>query len=248
MRCLKRGLRSAFLGMVGFSFVLPVHALYTSEMPEKLQTTVQEPRERRISLKLPLEQPMFHWVFSSREGFLAGRLVLRIKRNDELNEIVIFENGKLSKGWAPMPFPSKAAKTGIYFGFLSSRAYATAPGDKLELELTVVKDLPGIGALQAGTLPAGTYRSKGAYSGLIDEYDATEMLKGLEQVGKVDARGREEVVAKVREMYEHKAFLQSWKPQWPLTITADQGWLPPEQAATTKAMMQKVKAEQKNAP
>jgi len=41
-------------------------------------------------------------------------------------------------------------------------------------------------------------------------------------------------------MYEHKAFLESWKDQWPLKITSDEGWLPDERASAVKAMLEKL--------
>ncbi len=121
-------------------------ALRMTEMPENLQTKIQEPRERAISLKLPLLQPDFHWTFMSREDFLSGKPILRILRKGKLNEIIIFEGGQFSDGWEAMPLAQDPNKGEIYFGFISTRTYLTAPGDKLELELTVTKDLPGIGA------------------------------------------------------------------------------------------------------
>jgi len=128
----------------------------------------------------------------------------------------------------------------IYFGFISTRTYLTAPGDKLELELTVTKDLPGIGALQTGTLPAGKYKSRGTYSGLIDEYDATLLARELAKEGKKSPSEQETLLNKIREMYGHKAFLETWKDQWPLIITSEKGWLPREKAAKLRNMWEKL--------
>ena len=224
---------------VTFVLVVPVFSLYMTDMSQNMQTKVKEPRERAISLKLPLLQPRFHWTFMSREDFLSGKLVLRIIREGQSNEIVIFENGKLSDGWEAMPITGPR-KGEIYFGFISTRKYLTAPGDKLELELTVTKDLAGIGAVQTGILPAGKYKSRGTYLGLIDEYDTTLLANELAKEGKKSPSEQETLLNKIREMCEHKAFLESWKDQWPLIITSEKGWLPREKAAELRNMREKL--------
>jgi hypothetical protein len=224
---------------------VPVFALRMTDMPENIQTKIKEPRERTISLKLPLLQPTFHWTFMSREDFLSGKLLLRIIRDGQVSEIVIFEKGQFTDGWEAMPLPSTPGRGEIYFGFISTQKYLTAPGDKLELELTVTKDLAGIGAIETGILPAGKYTSKGIYSGLIDEYDTTLLAKELAKEGKMPAKEQQALLDKLRSAYEYKAFLESWEDQWPLKITSQKGWLPDEQAAAHKAMLEKlnVKAE-----
>lgn len=227
---------------------VPVFALHMTEMPANIQTKATEARERTISLKLPLLQPAFHWTFMSREDLLSGKLLLRISRNGQANEIVIFESGKFSDGWEAMPLPPAPERGEIYFGFVSTREYLTAPGDELQLELTVAKDLPGIGALQTGILPAGKYTSTGSYSGLIDEYDITFLAGQLASEGKVPSAEQELLLDKVRAMCEHKAFLESWKEQWPLKITGDTGWLPAEQAAGFKARLGNVDSEAAPSP
>lgn len=63
----------------------------TPKMPAEMQTKVSEPIARRISVKLPLAQPRWHWTFRSRGDFLAGKLVLRIRRANDTQELVIFE-------------------------------------------------------------------------------------------------------------------------------------------------------------
>ena len=211
-----------------------VNALHMTKMPANLQTTIAEPQMRKISLKLPLQQPMFHWTFISKEEFLAGKLVLRITRKDQTVEIINFENKKLSDGWELIEFKlpgiSKAGE--CYFGIQSSKKYATAPNDKLEIELHVKKDLKGIGALQTGILPAGIYKSRGTYSGLVDKYKVPDRLKK-----------RPEILDKLRKTYEFKAFLENWKQQWKLKITDDVGWLSPEQRQKLQQLQKRLKEE-----
>jgi hypothetical protein len=209
-----------------------VNALYMSKKGGDLQTTTTGPQMRKISLKLPLKQPMFHWTFMNKEDFLAGKLVLRIKRGDEISEIKIFENGEILKGWKAMPFENPKAGE-IYFAFESSQKYTTEPNDILEIELHAVKDLDGIGALQTGVLPKGIYKAQGTYSMLIDNYKLPE---GVKEIPK-------ETLAKLREMYEFKAFLENWKQQWNLIITGDDGWLPPEKRKSLENLEEKIKQE-----
>lgn len=225
---------------VTFVLAVPVFSLRMTDMSQDMQTKVEEPQERVISLKLPLLQPIFHWTFMSREDFLSGKLLLRIMRDSQSNEIVIFEKGQFSDGWEAMPLPPGANNKGeIYFGFISTRKYLTAPGDKLELELTVTKDLPGIGAYQTGILMAGKYKSRGAYSGLTDEYDTTLLAQKLAEEGKKTPAEQEELLDKIRQIYRYKAFLESWINQWPLKITSEKGWLPDKEAAAYKAVLEK---------
>lgn len=233
---------------VTFLLAIPVFSLRMTDVPQNIQTKVQEPRERAISLKLPLLQPTFHWTFMSRADFLSGKLILRIVRNSQSSEIVIFENGKFTDGWEAMPLPTAPGKGEIYFGFTSTRTYLTAPGDKLELELTVTKDLPGIGSLQTGILPAGKYKSRGTYSGLIDEYDTTFLAKELAKEGKRSLEEQQALLNKLRAMYEYKAFLESWTDQWPLKITGEKGWLPDKKASAYKAMLEERKLNVKAEP
>jgi hypothetical protein len=203
-----------------------------TEMPKTLQTTNAEPRMRTLSLKLPLRQPEFHWTFMSREALLKGKLVLRIARSGKTNEIVIFESGQMGSAWEPVSLPNPQAGE-IYFGFKSSKKYATAPNDRLELELQVKQDLSGIGPVQKGVLPAGTYKARGTYSGLLDEYKLSDQLK----------EAPKETISKLRKAYEFCAFLENWQEQWDLRITSDEGWLAPEQAQQYKQMREKMPKE-----
>lgn len=226
---------------------VPAFSLRMTDMSQDIQTKVKEPQERAISLKLPLLQPIFHWTFMSREDLLSGKLLLRIIRDGQSSEIVIFEKGQLSDGWEAMPLPEGANNKGeIYFGFISTRKYLTAPADKLELELTVTKDLPGIGALQTGTLSAGKHISKGTYSGLTDEYDTTLLAKELAKEGKKTPTEQKELLDKIRQTYSHKAFLESWVSQWPLKITSEKGWLTDKEASVYKAILEKFDVKAKS--
>jgi len=210
------------------------YGLRMTQMPEALQTKDIQPIERSISLKLPLLQPVFHWRFLSTEDLLAGKLVLHIRRDGETSSIIIFENGKFLDGWIPATPPSKDGA--IYFGFQSRKKYLTAPGDEIEIELTVKKDLDGIGSLHTGVLPAGKYKSKGAYSGLIDEYN-TDHLDGDKMT--------KEMIEKVRSTYEYKAFLENWQQQWPLKITSDKGWMEEGKRAAFKKQLKEMEKADK---
>ena len=218
-----------------------VFALRITNVSENIQTKIKDPFERTISLKLPLLQPAFHWTFMSREDFLSGKLLLRIIRDEKVNEIIIFENGKFADGWEAMPLPQASGRGEIYFGFISTRKYLTAPGDEVELELTVIKDLPGIGATETGILPIGNYASKGTYSSLIDEYNTTPLAKELAKEGKMSPEEQQVLLNKLRTMCEYKAFLESWTDQWPLNITEKKGWLSDEQRVMLKKLDVKVK-------
>ena len=209
-------------------------ALRMTKMPKELQTTTIEPRMRTISLKLPLRQPVFHWTFQSKKDLLAGKLVLLINRNEKTTEIVIFENGIVSEGWEPITLPASPKAGEVYFGFQSSKKYATASNDKLTVELYVKEDLDGIGPLETGILPAGTYKAQGTYSGLLDEYNVPDQLKDVPK----------ETLDKLRKAYEFKAFLENWKSQWTLKITGDKGWLPDKQRQQMKSMLKQLQKKE----
>ena len=209
------------------------YGLRMSKMPEESQSKFAVPRERAIYLKLPILQPVFHWTFRSKRDFLSGKLTLQITGAGRSTTITIFENGRISEGWEAIgqEFPKGGE---IYFGFQSSVKYATASGDRLKIELHAKKDLEGIGAMQAGILPAGIYTAEGAYSGLIDEYEVPPNFpKDLP----------EETIAKLRENAEFRAFLENWEAQWPLQITGDTGWLSPDQRIGMERMLERLKEE-----
>lgn len=214
-----------------------------------LQTKVAEPVARHIYLKLPLQHVRFHWRFMSREDLLSGKLVLRVRRGDLTNEIVIFENGAFAPGWKAMG-ASEPGK--IYFGFRSTTTFLTALDDELEVELLVLKDLAGIGALQTGVLAAGTYRAKGTYFNLIDEDDAqpmsaAQLIDSLTEQGVT--RDEAEVIAQMMqgvslamrmnaEAFSSIAGTGCWENLWPLKITSNEGWASPEQVAFHERMLE----------
>jgi hypothetical protein len=82
------------------------------------------------------------------------------------------------------------------------------------LELLVKQDLNGIGPDQRGILPAGSYKARGTYSGLLDEFKVPDQIKAAP----------EETISKLREAYDFAAFLENWQDQWDLRITGEDGW------------------------
>ena len=200
-------------------------------MPEEIQTKIMEPRERSIYFKLPLLQPIFHWKFNSRNDFLSGKLVLRIIRNENTDEITIFEGGNMTDGWESIGIPPALPQGEIYFGFQSTKKYLTAPGDLLQIELKVTKDLDGIGGVETGILPAGTYLSKGRYSGLIDMM--MPIMDGKETFFNFMTEDQRDTV---RGQFEYKAWVDNWDERWSLKITSNKGWLSEEQRISTEKM------------
>ena len=236
-----RHLSLAVICIMSFAWIIimatasSVYALLVTEIPKDLQTTVSEPQKRFINLVLPLLQPDFHWVFLNKEDYLAGKLILRIKRGDKITAITIFENGKITEGWKPTA--NNINTGGIYFGFESSIKYETAPDDTLEIELHVIKDLTGIGSIHTGILSKGIYKSRGTYSALIDNYKVPDSYKGLPK----------ETLDNFKKVYDFKALLGNWTPQWKLKITGDDGWTPPEQRKRIENIMKQLESEKKAA-
>ncbi|MFC1764606.1 sigma-70 family RNA polymerase sigma factor [Planctomycetota bacterium] len=214
-----------------------VHARkYSRRAMDKLVKTTQtspEPRQRKLRVQLPLPTSMMQWTFYSRKDFLAGSLLVRITRANQVKEFVVFKNGILSDGWEPVPFPVPNAGE-IYIGFQSSGKIWTATGDRLEIELHAVKDLDGIGELQTGILPAGIYHAAGTYALLMDEGDVPEAFQSMPQ----------EVVEKMREQMSFLAVTGIWETTWPLEITNDQGWLEGEQRESHIKMMERLKSQE----
>lgn len=170
---------------------------------------------RHLYLKLPLEQPRFHWRFESSAEFLSGKLTLRMIRDDSVTELIIFDDGVISEGWQTIGEDRGGT---IYFGFRSTDTYVTAPSDSLEIELEVLQDLEGEGQLYTGILPAGSYSSAGSYSGLNNR----PWMKN--------------------EDYVPWAFMQCWRELWPLVITSNDGWLGAEAAAQVRAPRKRIGA------
>ncbi|MBN2590748.1 MAG: carboxypeptidase regulatory-like domain-containing protein [Sedimentisphaerales bacterium] len=208
---------------------------------EIFQTKINEPQERIISLKLPLTKPYLNWTFMSKEDFLSGKLVLHITRGNETQEMVIFDNGQLSDEWKENN-EQQIQGGEIYFGFISAKKHLTAQGDKLKLELIVKKDLPGIGELQSGILPVGTYKTEGTYSALLDEYDS-QIKEQLSKNGEITEQ-QQKALDIMKSHYNNKAFMDSWQEQWPVKITSEKGWLPEEQAVTLKVTLKQLETLQ----
>ncbi|MCP4451465.1 MAG: carboxypeptidase regulatory-like domain-containing protein, partial [Planctomycetes bacterium] len=198
-------------------------------MDQFVQTTQSslELRPRFLTVQLPLLGPLLQWTFNSRTDFLSGELLVRITHADQVDEYVIFEDGVLSAGWEPMPFPQPGAGE-IYFGFQSQQKVLTASGDFLEIELRVVKDLDGIGNLQTGILRAGLYQTQGTYALVMDEGQVPEAFQSMPQ----------EVVDKIREGMSFRAVTGDWQSYWPLEITSEQGWLEGAQREQMKGLME----------
>jgi hypothetical protein len=201
-----------------------------------------EPLPRWFHLKLPLERVDHHWRFRSREDFLAGSLTLRIIREGEVRSFQVFSQGVISDSWRIMGEEGEPGE--IYYGFVSQDRFLSAPADSLELELVVVKDLPGWGALIQADLPEGIYVSTGSYTGLTDNNSrawmrAVALSEGL-SVPELEAMPefqafKERMDEQVAES-EFMAGLMCWRQKWPLRITAEEGWLGPERAATARRM------------
>jgi len=190
---------------------------FSRKAVDQLVKTTQlslEPRPRFLGVQLPLLHPLLQWTFHSRADFIAGKLLFRVTRANQVDEFVIFEDGILSEGWEPMPCPQPRAGE-IYFGFQSLYKVVTASGDLLEIELHVVKDLDGIGSLQTGILPTGLYQAQGTYGLLTDEGKVPEVFQSMPK----------EVVDKMREAMSFIATTGNWQTYWPLEITSEQGWL-----------------------
>ncbi len=218
------------------------HGLQLPRPP--LETTIAEPVARHISLKIPLAGIQFHWCFMNRDELLSGKLTLEVRRGDTTNEIVIFEGGSITSGWSTSLSASPCGES-FYFLFFSTTPYLTAPGDELEIELHVLKDLSGIGPNQTGVLAASTYRVKGTYFNLVDEDDAqpmsaAQLIDSLTEQGVT--RDEAEMMAQTlqgvslamrmnAEAFSFIAYTGCWENLWPLKITSNEGWASPEQIA-----------------
>jgi hypothetical protein len=142
----------------------------------------------------------------------------------------------MREGWEAMSVPTRKGAGEIYFGFKSSKKYATAPNDRLELELQVKQDLRGVGPLQSGTLPAGSYTARGTYSMLVDEYRVPKQFKDVPK----------EAVDRLHQMYDFTAGLENWQDQWDLRITSEEGWLSPKEKQQLKGMLEKLREQQES--
>lgn len=222
---------------------LPLTAGVAQEpQAEGVREIPSEPLARRFFLKLPLENIQHHWRFRSREDFLAGSLTLRVIREGQVHSLPVFSRGLISDGWRIMAGEDEEGE--VYFGFSSEERHLSAPDDSLELELVVVKDLPGWGARLQGDLLEGTYLSTGSYSGLTDHSTmiwvaAMAMGEGLsipEMEEMPEFRALRERLKEHVGRNEFMAGLECWRQKWPLRITAEEGWLGPERARVSREM------------
>ncbi|GBC59790.1 hypothetical protein DENIS_0731 [Desulfonema ishimotonii] len=186
------GMAALFLFLMITSASISAYALSA-----EWEDIVKPPAERSVWLKLPLKQPEFHWAFTHKKEFLAGRLTLTINRQNSSQSIVIFENGKLNDSWEEMTDDGMAKNhpDWIYFGFVSVQKYLTSARDRVSIELTVTKDSEGIGAYFGGVLKAGIYKSECRFWVYDDSGNC-----------------------------EPTAYAESWSHQWPLDITEQGGW------------------------
>lgn len=161
----------------------------------------QQKYNRRIYLKLPFLQPEFHWIFTERDKFLKGQLILIISSNEVENKIILFKDGKINKEWQELGCQSNHKNNQIYFGFQSKNEYSVSEIDKVELILKLDNDIKGKGADSTGVLKSGEYESSSQFT-----------LYHLEK-----SSGEKDVYAFLNN--------DDWNVRWKLDITANKGWL-----------------------
>jgi hypothetical protein len=214
-------------GLILLLLVNAAWALKTVYIPVELQTKNIAPVSRKLHVKMPLQQTDTDWVFTNAKDLLAGSLELRIIRNNQIAEnVVIFNQGKFAEGWSAMVPPVPTAPGAIYFGFVSTKPYYTAPSDRVELRLQVVKAVKGIGPQSSGILPQGLYVTSGSYSGLIDNFPLSQ--SALYTMIMQDNLGNEDRRILLNELYHiygNVAFMNAWNNQWQVAITTNSGWL-----------------------
>lgn len=194
-------------------------ALKADLLPKTFQTTNEALTPRTLALKLPIQGIEYHWIFTDPKVLLSGKLILSITHsNGKIDNIIIFNNGKLDPNWTTLQVPAQIK--GMYFEFVSKNQYLTAPNDKLDLALIVKKPLAGVGPCIRGTLQPGTYTSSGIYSGLTDNPDLSKTKIG-QFAAKMSPKARQQLL----QMLNNRAFLQTWYQQWPLQDVTNQGWL-----------------------
>lgn len=124
--------------------------------------------ERELFMKLPLQQPRFHWYFLDEPALLSGSLEIEIRgASGRDTTLTVFRDSQMAPGWSPMSRDER----GIYFGFVSGGKIWTEPRDSLVVTLVVTQDLEGIGAHRKGRLPKGRYRAVASYRHLTGHPD-----------------------------------------------------------------------------
>lgn len=240
----------AMLGVVVLAGVASVRLVYaegaasaTPPVESRMWTKIVEPRDRTLRVGFPLAMGE-SFVFDNSSDVLQGKLTMRIVRQRTrehaaaTEEYTIFEKGKVAEGWriteggtrliyengtsAPA---RRVVISGVENQFFSTERHLTAPDDRLDLELVAVKDLTGKTSLETGYLPAGTYKAKGKYAALTDEFDSASYLAQYVKDGEKPSPGVLDGLAKSRAANEWSAWLTDWDAEWPLKITAKGGWL-----------------------
>jgi hypothetical protein len=130
----------------------------------RYQKAISVLRKRNIYFKLPLRQTEFHWEFTDREAFLAGELRIVINQQDKTQTIPVITRGVIAEGWKPLGKEKDAARSRIYFGFVSSKKFLVSNRDQVEIHLTLPNDVAGIGPDCKGILKAGSYLAKTAFT------------------------------------------------------------------------------------
>jgi len=160
------------------------------------------PGARSVYMKLPLEQPQFHWYFRDEAAFLEGSLEIEIHGAHGRDTVLtVFSQGEMAPGWRPISRDER----GIYFGVIGGGGVWTEPRDSLVVRLRVARDLAGVGAYRKGVLPKGQYEAVASYMNLIG-------VGGVSSLGKSKAP---------------TAFVGCWRTRWPLEVTSEKGWLGP---------------------
>jgi hypothetical protein len=159
------------------------------------------PGERSLYMKLPLEQPRFHWQFADREALLAGSLEIAIHGADGRDTVLtVFRDGAWAPGWRAIE--SSRGVGEIYFGFVGDVGVRTHPKDSVVVRLRAVEDLDGIGAHRRGVLPTGEYQASASYSNLIGHPLIPLFPTGRSPV----------------------AYIGCWRETWDLDVTEEAGW------------------------
>lgn len=156
--------------------------------------------ERELYMKLPLQQPRFHWYFSDEPALLSGSLEIAIHgASGRDTTLKVFSDGQMAPGWSQISRDNR----GIYFGFVGGGKIWTEPGDSVVVTLVVMEDLEGLGAYRGGVLPEGQYRAVASYNRLTGHPDF-----GL--------LGRDR---------EPTAFVGCWRSKWQLDVIEERGWI-----------------------
>jgi len=151
-------------------------------------------------MKLPLEQPQFHWYFVDETALLSGSLEIEIHGAGGRDTVLtVFRDGRMAPGWEPITRDSR----GIYFGFTGGGQVWTEPEDSLVIRLRVSEDLDGVGAHRTGVLRKGEYEAVASYSHLTGHPG----------------------VFRLRASDEPTAFIGCWRTKWKLDVTREHGWM-----------------------